>query len=839
MAVSPDGPMSLYGVLAPQLPALVPAVLLACLGVCIVLIARLRRQVGAARHENDLLKAMRIASPVPLCVKDVHGRYLGCNHAFELLFGVREADILGGTAAVVLPQPLAAGESAAEENMARFGTSRQTFMSAYESPGGPALVLQVDCATWRDASGVHKGQVNAYADITPLKRAEAALHESEARNRMLVEEAPISIMSFDAAGHITFVNKWHLRVFCRHRVDAGFFIGRRLDALPGLARAGLCERVARVLHGEELAIREVYFPEFTGGHDGWASIRGVPIHRDGQIVGGILIREDITERKRMEEVLRQREALVSSMLRNLPIDFWAADGEGRMLMQSDESVRVWGHLPSGVEPLTGSPLQWRNSDRFEPRVFAGETVEREIDVALPSGQMRTFNVIAAPVRLQGGITAMLRVNLDVTERKRVLAELRTARDAAEAANKAKSEFLAHMSHELRTPLNGVMGMLQLLDEHVAAPQGRAWLDVALESSRALLRILSDILDLSRIEAGRLDLMQEPFTPESVLAPVLVSLHRTVEGRAVRIVNEMDDSMPPVLVGDPGRIRQVLLNLLGNAAKYTERGEVRVGMRVLRRNGKALRVHLHVTDTGVGIADEQLQRALEPFGRLRQGSGLPRGVGLGLPIVVRLVRLMGGTLCIASEQGVGTEVHVTLPLLEANAGAVPVAPDVDEAGGICSFAAFRCAGVVPEADRLAPGEAPSPAVRHVLLVEDDPVNLMAARRMLERLECKVTTATCGQEALNALRSSVFDAVFMDIQMPDFDGIEALRRMRAKGSGVLRPQTPVVAMTAFAMKGDRERFMTEGMADYVSKPVLISALKDVLERLAVTSPGTSRT
>ena len=801
---------------------LATALLLAGCGGALLLLVHTRRQLAQVirqrERQDELLRAMRMASPVPYFIKDAHLLYRGCNRAFEHYMEVREDAIIGHSAAELFPPSLAMQFEAMDEELLRSpGELHQEITT--KRPDGRLVNAAITKATWLAPDGKVLGIVGTMVDITERKRYENALQASEIRHRILAEESPVSIMSLDTTGHITFVNKWHLRVFCRNLVSEDFFIGRHVTDLPGISQAGLVEQLLGILDGKEVTLPEVYFPRFIGGHDGWVSLRGVPIYQDGRISGGIVIREDITERKRIEESLSQREALVRAMIRNLPLDFWARDHKGHVIVQSLQCVANWGEqvgrsIDEGQVPAE-TRASWQNTNK---RAFTGETVHEEQQLMLPSGEWRTFQTIVAPIRHRDSILGILGVNLDVTERKHNEQELRTAKEQAEAANTAKSEFLAHMSHEVRTPLNGIMGMLQLLDIHVHDSEPRQYLDAALEASRGLLRILSDILDLSRIEAGRLDIIAEPFVLASVLDPVLKALGKSAQDRDIDLFCNLDPNLPQRFRGDPGRIRQVLFNLVGNAVKYTDKGHVEVAAWMLPHTRKDGRRYLHfaITDTGIGIPENSLARMFDIFTRQDEGPGRNAGgVGLGLPIVQRLVQLMDGTACIHSTPGEGTSIHVTIPLDVASAVSEPASPPMQ----------------------------PLQRGIRVLLVEDEPVNRLAATRMLERLGCVVDTATNGVEALRILATTHYALVFMDIQMPELGGVETTLhiKQRAKGAGaetpltadsyptVLDPDIPVVAMTAFAMKGDRERFLAAGMCDYIAKPLLHEELEAVLTRV----------
>ena len=394
---------------------------------------------------------------------------------------------------------------------------------------------------------------------------------------------------------------------------------------------------------------------------------------------------------------------------------------------------------------------------------------------------------------------------DITDRKRIEAELKKAIRKAEAANQTKSEFLANMSHELRTPLNGAMGMLQLLALDDLSPKHREYVETALSACRGLTQLLGDILDLSKVEAGKLELSSEEFVLSDVLASVDETFGYLARNKDLRLECTVDDDVPRKLEGDPARLRQILFNLVGNALKFTDQGAVTVEVSLLPDPAPdCCRLLFVVRDTGIGIPDNMMEGI---FGAFTQVDGAHtrkyQGTGLGLHIVKRLVQLMGGSISVDSELSRGTAIYISAPFfrVEATPGTL-----------------------------LFPQEGMDEDIGHrrVLVVEDERTNRLAICRLLQSLGHSVKWASNGLDALQYLAMEEYDLILMDIQMPVMNGIEATTRIRETKSLGRKKSIPIVALTAHAMSGDREAFLKAGMNDYLSKPVDLAELKRVLVR-----------
>ena len=534
----------------------------------------------------------------------------------------------------------------------------------------------------------------------------------------------------------------------------------------------------------------------------WVAATIVPFLDDvGKPFQYVSIRTDISLQKALKEQINYDKQFLQKITDNLGEGLYVEDEQGSCTFLNPYAEKLLGWKG---EELIGQPLH----DRIHFRNAQGAAVpadqcpirqmslqglsfhsEEEFFIH-KDGHFLEVEVTSVPIFEKGRYLGVVGVFSDISRRKQIQAELNRAKEQADQASEAKSMFLANMSHEIRTPMNAIIGLSHLCLDTALNEEQRDYVQKIHGSGQMLLGILNDILDYSKIEAGKMTLERVPFSIADLIDKVWVFVHHQVQGRAITLHRLLDADVPPILLGDPLRLGQVLTNLLGNASKFTEHGSVQLHVKVLKRRVNKVELEFSVTDTGIGMTDEQLGRLFGAFSQADSSTSRRfGGTGLGLSISQRLVSMMQGQLAVESKEGKGSRFYFALSL--------PVGSE-------------REATQITADDVRLKG--------NILLVEDNPINQQIARALLTKKGCQVTVANNGKIAVELLMRTPpplpWDMVLMDIQMPEMDGFQATKLIRAEARF---KDLPIVAMTANAMPHQIDEMLAVGMDGHVAKPV----------------------
>jgi len=669
-------------------------------------------------------------------------------------------------------------------------------------------------------NGVYAGTLAMITDITDRRLAEVALRNSSQRMASVFNAVTNGLVVLNSEGVLLECNAAAARM-----LGAAAASGARL--WPGVHEDGRPfgddeHPVQQALRTSRSVRNVVMGVVQDDGETCWLSVNAEPMRDElGASTMAVVSLTDITERKRSADAVRRGEQRLHEIIKMMPIGLFLKDASGRLIQMNSACEQQFGYtfedLHNGSYAHLHSPAELANFRRRDEEAFErGDLIDYEETIWNPLLQQRlSLRTFKKPVYdEQGERSYLICMSIDISDSKRAeqalrdlndhleervverTEELDQAKQVAEEASLAKGQFLANMSHEIRTPMNGVIGMAYLALKTALEPRQRDYLEKIRFAGEHLLRIIDDILDISKIEAGKLEIEHVPFSLEHVIQTLTTVVAPKAAGKELALEFDLDPELPPVLLGDPLRLGQVLINYTNNAIKFSERGSIHIGVRRVVADDDHCLLRFAVSDQGIGLSDHEMSKLFQSFQQADTSTTRAYGgTGLGLAICKQLAQLMGGEVGVTSAPGQGSTFWFTARL-----------------------------GIGTAADAAARHEEPVPVLSspsmtalrdaRILLVEDNTFNQQIAQEMLEEAGSAVCLANNGAEALELLRQASFDCVLMDVQMPLMDGLEATRRIRADPRlAGLR----VLAMTATATNEDRARCMEAGMDDFISKPI----------------------
>ena len=753
------------------------------------------------KFSESLLNAV----PCPIFYKDRSGKYTGCNADFETFIGKSQEDIIGKTVYDIATAEIAVKYE--EEDLELFrNPGKQVYEWKVKNAEGSVKDVIFSKATFTNVGGEIAGLIGVILDVSDIKAAEAALRESEKNFRTFFDTIDHLLFVLDSRGNILKIN---LSVTKRLGFDKAELIGKNVLMIhPEERREEAARILADMFAGKEktcsvplISKDGHYIPvetwRFKGTWSGEEALFGVS--------------KDISEIKASEEKYRvlveQQEDVICRWLPDTTLTF-VNGSYCRFFGKTSEELVNTKWLFFIPESSREEVKRFCESLTVNPKTYSYEH-----ESVNAQGETRWQSWIDTPIISDGKVSEFQSVGRDITERKKMETELRKAKEIAEAANRAKSEFLAMMSHEIRTPMNGVIGLADLLIATKLTDIQRDYLEKLRYSAYSLLDVINEILDISKIEADKLELENIEFDLSDIIEKTaMIMTHRCSE-KGITLITEIEPDIPKIFVGDPVRIRQIILNLLGNAVKFTEKGEIEISAKCEVRSEKCDLI-ISVKDTGIGIPADKLSKIFESF--TQADDFITRkygGTGLGLTISKRLAEMMGGGIRVESSPGKGTcfYVNLLLPIADNQEPHPRPLPEGEGRNFPLSF-----------------GEgAGGRGVGNILIAEDNPVNMMIIRARLTGMGFHVIEAANGKQAYEKYKENEVILIFMDIHMPEMNGFEATRKIREYEAG--KKHTPIIALTADAFKDDRDKCLSEGMDFYLKKPFRYEDIVNVIQRV----------
>ncbi len=897
--------------------------------------------------------------PLSVLRKDLRGRIQYANNLACEQMGVSVKEVIGKTDFDLFPAELAKKYMADDRAVIQSGKLHHD-VERHQSADGKQNHVEVWKAPVHSAHGDVVGIQVMFWDVTDKKNAEHQVEFEKFLLSILLDTVPDSIYFKDADSRFIRLSRSCARKFglddpraAIGKSDADFFSSEH-------AKAALADE-RRIMETGETILAKIEQETYEDREDTWCSTTKVPLKdQSGKVIGTFGISRDVSEQKRAEQELARERDLLKTIIDNVPDLIYVKDRYGRFVTANASLIRLL-KLDSAADMIGKTDYDFSPPEMACNYVTDDQNVMRSGDPLMDREESHQGEdgspiwLLTTKVPLSntdGEVIGVVGIGHDITERKKAEKEILAAKEIADKANLAKSDFLANMSHEIRTPMNAIIGMTDLvLDTRLDANQ-RNFLSMVQESGEALLAVINDILDFSKIEAGKLDIETRIFDLRESLGDTMKPLGLKAHAKGLELAFRVDPAAPRYVVGDSGRLRQIVVNLVGNAIKFTEQGEVVVEVEYLASMPDEVALKVSVRDTGIGIPEDKCKTIFEEFEQADTSTTRRfGGTGLGLAISSRLVELMGGSIAVESEVDRGSKFVFTIRLQPApddveeqsskgvvyvggtrvlvvddnetnrrildemlgNWGMLPVLAEsgdvaigelheahrqgepfklivsdvnMPEMSGYDFVEKIRADSDIADTpiiiltsggrdgenlirDQLDIAERLMKPVKQselfdaivrtlgvtapedetsfdydeeddddfgqlkILLAEDNVINQKLAIGVLSRFGHDITVAGDGQQAIDALERDTFDVVLMDVQMPVMDGFTATKEIRELEAGTGR-HVPIIAMTAHAMKGDREKCIEMGMDEYVAKPIRITVLREKLAKVLAESP-----
>ncbi|QGG46572.1 PAS domain-containing protein [Heliorestis convoluta] len=692
-------------------------------------------------------------------------------------------------------------------------------------------------------------------DITERKENQDKLHQSEERIRQLAEhiDQVFWLSTFD---EMLYISPAYEKIYGRSCESLYDDPNSYIEAIHPDDREAVLLLANREEYNKGKPFQQEYRILCPDGSIKWIRAKDFPIKdAEGKVIRIAGVAEDITEYKNIQKEILKVQHKLDSIVNTIQDGIWSFSLEENCYVLLNQALETIYEVPlSTIQQNENYWLEVIYEDDKKNALAKNEKLRQQGDadaeyrILLPDGRIKWLYDRSWLIKDDQGMPARLDgIVMDITERKLSEQQLVEAKERADSANQAKSDFLANMSHEIRTPMNGIIGMTELLLASELDPIQRNYLENTLQSAYALLGIINDILDFSKIESGKMEIDEVEFALSELIEQSTLLISTRCQEKNLKLYTKFDKDVPAHLCGDMLRIRQVLLNLLGNAIKFTEQGEIEVTIQKVEEQGKGaacssdapLLIEFAVADTGIGIPAEKIHTVFESFTQA-DGSMTRRfgGTGLGLAISKRLVHLMGGIIYVESHQGKGSRFAFRLPLKSASKEQKNTESIVTMFAGqslkdkevsildpplpLSSAESFKKSTVLSSA--IIPNDSSALRISglagnratKVLVAEDNHVNMLLVTQLLKKMGIETIQANNGREALEILETTSVELIFMDVHMPEMDGLEAAKQIRQREISKQQQPVTIVALTADAMKGDREKCLAAGMNDYITKP-----------------------